>query len=596
VFGLILIGLVAGIITGLSPCILPVLPVVFIAGGTSRSRAASGTEGVSRIEGASGAGGGVAVVGKVQTRRNLRPFVVIAGLVISFSIFTLLGTAILTALHLPQDFLRWIGLIILFAVGLGMLVPRLGEWLERPFARLPKPKVDRDGGAFILGLGLGVLFVPCAGPVLTAITVVSASGQIGWPVVILTVSFALGAALPLLAFALAGEQVTQRVSAFRSHANRVRQIGGIILIVIAVLLAFNITDRVQRLFPAYGSTWQAKLAGSDGAKKQLSDVTSGGSTGSAGGGRLSNCADGATKLQNCGTAPEFRDISGWFNTANGKALTLKELRGKVVLIDFWTYSCINCQRTIPHLQAWNRAYKDAGLVIVGVHTPEFAFERVPSNIEKNAKDLGVTWPIAIDNGFGTWNSYSNQFWPAEYLIDAKGQIRHVHFGEGQYEETEGFIRDLLKDASATAALPGASSVADTTPRNAAQSPESYLGYRRLQNLSNDRLVKDRFATYQLPPQVPSDTFALSGRWRVEEERALAGTDAGLAFRFSGQKVFLVLGGKGVVTGDVDGTPIKAVTVQGAPTLYPLLDAGQPTSGLLTLSFTPEVEAYAFTFG
>lgn len=585
--GLLVIGFVGGLITGLSPCILPVLPVVFAATAGKVQDESAGE--------AVGGGGTALLEAPAKVRVSARPFLVIAGLVASFTFFTLAGTALLTALHLPQDFLRITGLIILAAVGMGMLIPKLGELLERPFARLPKRSVSREGSAFVLGLGLGLLFVPCAGPVLTAITVVSASGQIGWPVVALTFAFAIGAALPLLGFALAGEQVSQRVHAFREHANRVRQISGVVLIVMAILLAFNITDRIQRALPGYTESLTASLEGNGSVKEQLRSLTQPKAI-AANPGELTDCSDGATQLQSCGRAPEINGITQWFNTPGGKALPLASLKGKVVLIDFWTYSCINCQRTIPQLQAWNAAYNKDGFVTIGVHTPEFSFERVPSNVEKGAADLGVTWPIAIDNDFKTWNAYNNQFWPAEYLIDATGTVRHIHFGEGGYAETEGFIRQLLSDAKSTTALAGATTVKDQTPQNRAQTPESYLGYQRMANSANDAITRDAPNDYAIPDRLPSDSFAFGGNWTVSEQSARAGEKAKLALRFEAAKVFLVLGGTGSVVVSANGGQPRTIAVGGVPKLYTLVSESNAAPGNLTLDVSPGVDAYDFTFG
>ena len=591
---LLVIGLVGGLITGLSPCILPVLPVVFAGSAVNVPRVSSGPA-VGDDEHHRDGGSAVLVQAPASVGVTARPFLIIAGLVVSFSVFTLAGTALLTALHLPQDLLRISGLAILAAVGLGLLIPRFGDALERPFARFPKRAVNRDGSAFVLGLGLGVLFVPCAGPVLTAITVVSASGQIGLSAVVLTVAFAVGAALPLLAFALAGDLAGKRVRAFREHANRVRQVSGVVLIATAVLLAFNITDRVQRLVPGYTDTLQSSLARNQGVQDQLRTVTQPDSVSSAAG-ELADCSDGATELQTCGPAPEITGITSWLNTPSGKPLSLAGLKGHVVLVDFWTYSCINCQRTIPHLQAWNSAYKGAGLVTIGVHTPEFSFERVPSNVESGAADLGVTWPIAIDNDFATWNAYDNRYWPAEYLIDARGVIRHVHFGEGEYAETEGLIRTLLSDAKSPAVLGNATSVPDQTPRNRAQTPESYLGYERMSNSANDAIRGDISSVYTVPDPLPRDSLAFGGSWTIGKQSAHAGDQARLVLHFDAKNVFLVLGGSGSIAVRVDGGPSRAFAVGGAPRLYKIVSDASAGTGTLTIDVPPGLDAYAFTFG
>jgi thiol-disulfide isomerase/thioredoxin len=218
----------------------------------------------------------------------------------------------------------------------------------------------------------------------------------------------------------------------------------------------------------------------------------GGVTGETGTGALAACADAYPTLEDCGSAPAFTGTDGWLNTPNGRPLSIVGLKGMVVLVDFWTYSCINCQRTLPHPEAWIRAYGAAGLTIVGVHTPEFAFEHVISNVTQAAQQLGVTYPIAIDDGYSTWNAYQNQYWPAEYLIEATGTIRHVDFGEGRYNQTEGFIRQLLRAADPGVRLPTATNVANSTPTEPT-TPESYLGFQHAQNLAGQSIRQDPMA-------------------------------------------------------------------------------------------------------
>ena len=219
-------------------------------------------------------------------------------------------------------------------------------------------------------------------------------------------------------------------------------------------------------------------------------------------------------LQQCGPAPALAGISRWLNTPGDRPLTLAGLRGRVVLVDFWTYSCINCQRTLPHLEAWNRAYAADGLTIIGVHTPEFAFEHVTANVAQASRQLGVVYPVAQDNDYTTWNAYENNYWPAEYLVDATGTIRHVDFGEGEYGQTESFIRQLLVAAHPAVHLPGRTDVANLTP-DQATTPESYLGYQHgTPNLAGQTVVEDRMSPYQVPSTVPADEYAYGGNWSV----------------------------------------------------------------------------------
>ncbi|WNB85661.1 cytochrome c biogenesis protein DipZ [Cellulomonas sp. ATA003] len=356
-----------------------------------------------------------------------RPYLVIAGLVTSFTLFTLLGSLVLALLNLPLDLLRWAGIVVLALLGIGLLVPRFEEVLERPFARFA-PKRDRTANrsGFLLGLGLGAVYVPCAGPVLAAITVAGATGDIGVGTVVLTVSFALGAALPLLVFALAGRRVAERVKAFRAHQRGIRATGGVLMLALALALSFNLTDAIQRALPGYTETLQARIAENETVQQQL-DLGGLVTEENAG---LDRCTNNAAELQECGPAPEIRGIDTWLNTDDGAGLTLADLRGDVVLVDFWAYSCINCQRSVPHVTAWDDAYRDAGLTVIGVHTPEYAFERETRNVVAGGERLGIEYPVAQDNAYSTWTAYRNRYWPAHYLIDATGVVRHVSQGEG----------------------------------------------------------------------------------------------------------------------------------------------------------------------
>jgi thiol-disulfide isomerase/thioredoxin len=264
-----------------------------------------------------------------------------------------------------------------------------------------------------------------------------------------------------------------------------------------------------------------------------------------------------------------------------------------VLVDFWTYSCINCIRTFPHLKAWDRAYRKDGLVIVGVHTPEFAFERVPSNVRGAARRFGLRYPIAIDNAYGTWNAYQNEYWPAEYLIDRTGVVRHTHFGEGEYGETESFIRRLLGEPVSVRRT----RVADRTPTEIT-TPELYLGYSRLDPGSfSGRVNPDRWATYRFPSaSLPGNYLAYAGRWRVGLQKILAGDGARLRLQFSARDVYVVLAGRGRVEALANGRHVRTLQVSGLPRLYTVFSFPALTGGLLERRFSRGVAGYSFTFG
>jgi cytochrome c biogenesis protein CcdA/thiol-disulfide isomerase/thioredoxin len=434
---LVLIGAVGGLITGVSPCVLPMLPIVLFAGSTAKGEVPGGSRGE--------------VLAKDRAARDLstngRPTRIIAGIVVSFSLIALTGLVLLSALGLPDGFLRWVGLVILTLVGLGLIFPALGELIERPFSRLPKISGSGDRGGFLLGLGLGTLYVPCAGPVLTAITVAGATGNVGWSTVVLTVSFAAGAALPLLIFASAGARISQRLTAYRNHARGFRTAGGVVMIALAISLSLGATTAVQSAVPGYTSGLEKRIADIVKVQGDLAPVTG------QDGAELSNCMPGVAELADCGAAPEFRGTQRWFNTPDGRPATVAGLKGKVVLVDFWTFDCVNCRRDAPHVQAWYDAYKSTGLEVVGIHTPEYSFERDAGNVAEAVGKEGIGYPVGQDNDYATWNAYRNQYWPAKYLIDAAGNVRAISFGEGGYAQTEDQIRQLLHAANPTSALP-----------------------------------------------------------------------------------------------------------------------------------------------
>jgi cytochrome c biogenesis protein CcdA/thiol-disulfide isomerase/thioredoxin len=563
---LVVVGFVAGFLAGISPCILPVLPIVLVA-GSAPAAASTGPAGSAPRAGL------------------VRPLAVIAGLVLSFSLVVLAGSAILSLLHLPQDSLRDAGIVLLVVMGLGYLIPPAGALIERPFTRLGGRRPSDRAGGFVLGLALGVLYVPCAGPVLAAITVIGATRRVGLTAVILTAAFAAGTAVPLLAVAVAGGQLTRRIGALRRRAPQVRQAGGAVLLVVAVAIAFNVFGGLQRDIPGYSSA----LQGSAKVRKQLNGLTGARHT------SLTSCSQNASTLVSCGSAPGFTGITAWLNTPGGKPLSLGALRGQVVLVDFWTYSCINCQRTLPHVEAWYKQYARDGFVVVGVHTPEFAFEHVVSNVRAQAAALGVRYPVAIDDNYATWNAYDNEYWPADYLIDAHGNVRHIHFGEGDYATTEQLIRQLLRQAHPRRALPPPTEVPVKTPAGEL-SPETYVGYSQLQYLDPDDVVRNAPATYHFPASLPLGALGLSGTWTDHAQEATAGPRAGMELNFLARDVYLVLGGTGTLGVSVDGRHTRTIRIGGVPRLYTLFQAATAVNGTLRLHPSPGVQAYDFTFG
>jgi cytochrome c biogenesis protein CcdA/thiol-disulfide isomerase/thioredoxin len=552
---LVPIAFAAGVITAFTPCILPVLPIVL----------------------AGGAGGG--------TKR--RPYAIAAGLVTTFTAFLLAGAWLWGLLGISAKHQIRIGAVLLLLLALTLVVPKVGELVERPFALFTRRRAGDLGGGFLLGASLGLVFVPCGGPVLAALTANAATDRVGGWIVAIAIAYAVGAALPLLAIAHGSRGLAAR---FRQHAQAVRIGGGVLMAAAAVVIYQGWAETLQTKVPGYAQRVQNAVEGTATAKAKLDRL--GGKTKPAFVARGQQLASQLDKvpLKDYGAAPDVHDISAWINS---RPLSLTKLRGKVVLVDFWTYSCINCLRTLPYLKAWDLRYRSKGLVILGVHTPEFAFEHDLGNVRAAVKRLGVDYPVALDNSYGTWKAYSNNYWPADYLVDQAGRVRHVHFGEGDYAQTERNIR-LLLAAGKAGPLPQAGRDRDRTPLEL-RTPESYLGYLRIGNYAGSPLRTDRVAAYGFPASLTQDSYAYAGMWKVEGERIVAGDNARLRLHFQARTVHLVLTGRGFVTVKVNGKMLQTARVDGAR-LYTLVRQKSASDGMLELSFTRDLAAYAFTFG
>ena len=425
------IAFLAGVITAVSPCVLPVLPIV-LAGGASGGRR--------------------------------RPYAIIAGLLTTFVVSILFASYILGKLGLPQDLLRKVSIGLLFLIAATLLFPQVGLFVERTLAPLGRRRGTGDlGGGFLLGCALGFVFLPCGGPIIGYVAAQSASVNFGFRPIALAISYALGASAVLLGIALGGQRFAKPL---RARVSQFRVALGVVVAAAALALVFNADTKLQKSLPDWTTFLQEHTEKTAYTSNRLYDRKA-----------PEPVKTSEPDLPDYGPAPSFDGGGRWFNS---QPLTIKKLRGKVVLVDFWTYSCINCLRTLPQLEAWDKQYRKDGLVIVGVHTPEFAFEHVSSNVEGAIKRLGVRYPVVQDNDYAIWGAYANQYWPAEYLIDRSGHVRHAHFGEGEYDKTEKLIRNLLGVDRGSM-----TEVRDQTPRGSL-TPESYLGYARA-----DRFVGSR---------------------------------------------------------------------------------------------------------
>jgi cytochrome c biogenesis protein CcdA/thiol-disulfide isomerase/thioredoxin len=519
-----------------------------------------------------------------------RPLGIVLGLAATFTL-TIVGLAtVVDGVGLGDSATRTAAIVALLAFGVLVAVPAVAARLEAPLSRLARFGPHSAGRGFWSGLAvgaaLGFLYAPCAGPILAAVVSVSAaSGR----TVAVGLAYALGSSAVLLVLALAGRGIVERVR-HAGRGPRLQQALGVVMVLTALAMAFQLDIRFQsaiaKHLPAALVDPTHALETSAGVSRRLATLRPPS--------RYAAAARGAG-LEDYGPAPEFAGLGRWFNS---KPLTLAALRGRVVLIDFWTYTCINCIRTLPHLEAWDRAYRRAGLTIVGVHSPEFSFEHEAANVERAIRQDGIRYPVAQDNAFATWNAWSNQAWPAEYLVDARGHVRHVGLGEGDYAGTEAAIRALLLESGA-AELGGDARPSRTYDPARATTPETYLGLARAEGVL-PLARRPGAATYPPVTGTPgANQFVLGGTWTNAAESIAAGAGAELRAHVHAKDVYLVLSPPAHAAGSVgltiDGRPAPTVRVDGQR-LYHLLS--RPGAGDHELALRPSrgVSAYAFTFG
>ncbi|HKJ35587.1 MAG TPA: redoxin domain-containing protein [Solirubrobacterales bacterium] len=580
---LMLFALIAGAGTALSPCVLPILPAVLGAGVTGGGR---------------------------------RPLGVVVGLVLSFTFAAVALVYVIDALGLPNDIQRTIAVVVLAGFGITLLIPPLSSRVEAAISRLVgAPRMRRGdgfGSGLLLGGGLGLAYFPCAGPILAGVITVSAAQDFTVGRLAVALAYGIGSGAVLYALMVGGRRFADRLKPVQG---RVQMAMGAVMVAVAALMAADLDTRFQNSIaddlPAFLSNPAGGLEESDAVAAELSELSVHG--GSVEGG-AEEAASGAP-LPVLAEAPEVTDPQEWFNT-DGEELSIEELNaaGKVVLVDFWTYTCINCIRTFPHLKAWDEEYRDDGLVVLGVHTPEFPFEREAGNVRESIEQNEIRYPVVQDNEFGTWNAFSNMFWPAKYLIDANGRVRYIHFGEGEYDITEKAIRSLLAEAGAEEPKLGKLTDAEgETIAAGLGTPETYLGAARAQGFVNGRWPTGRndFGSVgnRIVDQLPANAFALQGRWRNSEDDATAIGDARIDGHYRAKRVFLVMGSPGRerdVRVLLDGEPIPGrlagpdvedgVVTVGAERLYRLVDSPQAEERVISLELPRGVSAYAFTFG
>jgi cytochrome c biogenesis protein CcdA/thiol-disulfide isomerase/thioredoxin len=570
-----------GVLTILSPCILPVLPFVF-----------------SRADQPFRRSGLPLLVGMAAT------FALVAG------VATFAGGWIVRANQIG----RILAIIVFALFGLALLFPALADYLTRPLVRFGgrvqgpnHTEAPSVGRSLVLGMSTGLLWAPCAGPILGLILTGAALQGPSAHSTFLLLAFSAGAATSLAVALLASNKVFALMKKSFSAQEWIRRGLGVAVLVGVVAIALGWDTGILR---------RISLSSTSGIEQTLLD-------------RFRPVAQAKTKDDVAAIQPaavelghegNFPSLDGAVKWLNSPPLTREQLKGKVVLIDFWTYSCINCLRSVPYVEAWWEKYKNDGLVVIGVHTPEFAFEKDPANVAKSLADLKITYPVAIDSNYAIWKAFNNEYWPAHYFIDANGSIRYHHFGEGKYDESEEVIQQLLREKNASLKTAGLVQVAASGAQAApdfgdVKSPETYIGYSRQQNYASPQKIRqDAPQSYTAPSRLTVNQWGLAGNWNVSDEHAaLVAAPGKIIFRFHARDLHLVLGpGK-------NGKPMRfRVTIDGLPPgadhggdtdeqgagvvkeyrLYQLIrQKGKVEDRTFEIEFLdPGVQAFAFTFG
>ena len=577
----------AGFVTILSPCILPVLPVVL-----------------------SGSVGG-----------KSRPFGVITGFIASFSVFTLILSTLVQALNIPPDALRIAAVVLIISFGLIMLIPQLRYGFEKIASRIANvggAKKQSKGftGGLLIGASLGLVWTPCVGPIMASVISLAITQSIDGGSILIILVYSLGTAIPMLAIMLGGRTLLKRIPLLSRNLPGVQRIFGVLMILVGIAIGFG-WDRsfqsvILRILPNYGSGLTV-FENAEPVRRALDARNSLSTDDAAIAGPTQIKFDTTPKdgiLGDFGPAPEFVTQGQWFNseelglTGQVDEITMSDLRGKVVLVDFWTYSCVNCVRTIPHLRAWYDTYKDDGFVIIGVHTPEFVFERKPENVQKAMGKLGVNWPVVLDNGYAQWRAYKNRYWPAHYFIDAVGRVRYFHFGEGKYDIAEKVIRALLEEAGSVLT---ARSALRPEAKLESQTAETYLGYSRAQGFSSDTAPVPNRPTLYKPAKKPANgEWTLEGNWTIAGEYVVPENSGVLELGFYAKDVFLVIEpseGSGQISVTVDGYSANntndvrdGLLVTDSSRLYHLVKQSKPGEHILRLEVDGDLRLFAFTFG
>ncbi len=591
---LMLFAVIAGAGTAITPCVLPVLPALLSASALGGRR---------------------------------RPFGIVLGLAVTFTIAIVAVAQLVKGVGLAAGATRTIAVVVLIAFGVILLVPELAARVQAPLSRLARFGPKTRGTGFWTGVAvggaLGFVCAPCAGPILAAVTV-SASTRPSAKVVLIAISYAVGLSAVMLLWALGGRAVLDRVKR-RARGHVVERSLAVVLLITGIVMATNLDVRFENALakasvPAFLRDPTTALENSSAVQKRLASLRPASTFAArqaaakikpvAAEVGVSIPGVKTPALPNEGVAPDFVGTQDWFNTPSDRPLSLGQLRGHVVITDFWTYTCINCIRTLPFLKGLYATYHRYGLEIVGIEAPEFTFEQEASNVRQAIHEDGITYPVVQDNNLSTWNAYKNQYWPADYFIDARGDVRHTQFGEGDYKQDEAVVRQLLYDAGARQ-LPPPMTAGAIIPSSNLGTAETYLNPQRAQGFAQP--LTPGVHSYSLVPSgsLQLNEFALGGSWNVGSESITpAGAQGSIEGAVQAQHEYLVMTSAGNVprTGEVllDGRPLPnkdagadvhdghfAVLGQ---RLYSLVSFPADEQAVITVVIPHGVSAYDFTFG
>ncbi len=551
---LIIFSFLSGVVTILSPCILPVLPIV--------------------------------LTGSLGDRK--RPYGIVTGFILSFSILSLTLNIIIDYFRIPPDSLRTIAVIILIIFGFTLVIPKLKEIFMNLVSRvnINNSGKQRKGfsGGVIIGFTLGVVWAPCVGPIMASVIALAATQSVNIYAVFIIISYSIGTSIPMLLIILGSKKILTKNRFLKNNTKKIQKLFGVIMIFLGIALNFNLDRKFQtwilEIFPKYG-TGLTNFENNSLVKNALKNESS-------------ERKEGV--LGYYGKVPEFISDGIWLNNKS-EIESIEDLKGKVVIIDFWTYSCINCIRTIPYLKDWYSKYRDSGLEIVGIHTPEFVFERSSKNVLQAMEDLGVIWPVMQDNFYKQWKLYNNKYWPAKYILDREGNLRYIHFGEGEYQKTENVIRYLLEESGLKLEKNKNIEIED---KLYSSTPETYLGYSRVDNfISKDNLVKEKPALYTITSELKENEWGLNGEWIFSSDFITPESKGELLLNFRAKDVYLVIepdsNKTGVINIFIDNKFIKQLQPTESK-LYKIADFEKSGIHKIKLQVDGRIKLFAFTFG